>query len=240
MADYAVLYTHSKTFTDLLTSTIEAGKTAVSNAFVRDCVNANTFLDPEQYELRIKASGKSKKRVAVQSSSSDVEELSASEHRKSSQTRGRQEGRKRVKQEREGQSSMNQPAVKFEPDIGALERLRVPSPTPPPAHTRQATSRGYKYPDIERDYALRYIKVLLERDHLMSSQAMADRLFRKVSRHALLPPLVLICSHHSCLTIQWDLGGPMLPALSGMTLISSGRKQPSLIEKLCNESIRRS
>lgn len=200
MADYAVLYTHSKTFTDLLVSTIEAGKIAVSNAFVRDCVDANAFLDPEQYKLKIKTSGKSKKRTAVQSSSSDIEELSASEHKKSSPTRGHQEGRKRIKNDREG---MKQPAVKLEPrDMEVLDRPRVPSPTPPPAHTRQTTSRGYyKYPDIEREYALKYIKVLLERDHLMSSQAMADCVFRKVSRRTLLAPPMLIY-RHSCLTIH--------------------------------------
>lgn len=185
-----MLYTQSKTYTDLLISTIEAGKTAVSNAFVRDCVNASAFLDPEQYKLKIKASGNSKKRPVVHSSSSDIEELSASEHRKSGQT-GRQEGRKRVKQGREGKDSVNQPAVKLEPrDIEGLEGPRVSSPTPPPAHTRQPTTRGYKYPDIEREYALKYIKVLFERDHLMSSLAMSDRLFRKVSRRALLTPLV--------------------------------------------------
>ncbi|KAF8350119.1 hypothetical protein F5887DRAFT_1070332 [Amanita rubescens] len=152
LADYAILHTQSKTFTDLLVSTLEAGKTAY----------------PAQYKFKL---GRSKKRAALHSSSSDVEELSAREHKRFNENRGRQDKKKRTPQELEGQSSRNQAVVKLEQEEVeiVLERFRVPSPTPPPAHTQQATSRG----------------VLLGRDHLMSSQAMADRLYKKLPHHSL-------------------------------------------------------
>jgi len=208
VADYAILHTQSKTFTDLLISTLEAGKTAVSPAFIYDCVHENSLLDPAQYRFKL---GKSKKRAALQSSSSDVEELSAREHKRFNQNRLRQDKKKRAPQELKGQSSRNQAVVKLEQEEVEIvaERPRVPSPTPPPAHTQQVTTRGYKYPDIEREYALKYVRVLLERDHLMSSQAMADRLYKKVSRQVLLALPALIY-WHSCRTIHWGLGDIIL------------------------------
>lgn len=200
MADYAILHTHSKTFADLLASTLEAGKTAVSPAFIYDCVNENSLLDPAQYRFKL---GKSKKRAALHSSSSDVEELSASEQKMVKQNRRRQDKKKRAPPELEGQSSRNQAVVKVEQEeVEALfERHRVASPTPPPAHTQQVTSRGYKYPDIEREYALKYMRVLLGRDHLMTSYAMAERLYKKVSRQTLHTlPVLIYC--HSCRIIH--------------------------------------
>lgn len=60
------------------------------------------------------------------------------------------------------------------------------SPTPPPAHTRLPLEgrRGYyRYPEEERSYAIRYMRVLLERDHEMTNIAISQRLFQKVRRH---------------------------------------------------------
>ncbi|KAK2461962.1 hypothetical protein APHAL10511_006425 [Amanita phalloides] len=187
-ADYAVLYSHSTTFMDLLTSTIDAGKTAVTPAYIHDSVKEGSLLDPAQY--RFKLTGKFKKRTAILSSSSDVEELATNEavamgQRKGGQHGRRQHARKRVKQEPQAQSSNIQSTVKLEPQEVEIvfERPRVPSPTPPPEHTQQRLTKGYKYSDVEREYTLKYARILLEREPQMSSQAIADRLYKKMQHH---------------------------------------------------------
>jgi hypothetical protein len=64
------------------------------------------------------------------------------------------------------------------------DRTRTRSPTPPLEHTHvQLTGGGVRYSEHERDYALRYVEVLLERDHQTSISAMALSLFRKVSTY---------------------------------------------------------
>ncbi|KAF8632545.1 hypothetical protein AX15_001760 [Amanita polypyramis BW_CC] len=187
-ADYAILYSHSKTFIDLLTSTVEAGKIAVSAAFIHDSIKESALLDPTQYKFRLP--GKAKKRATAHYSSNDVEEVPATEaapKRKLTQNQGHQEKGKRAKQEDEPLNVNVQSLVKLEPEEVqlAFKQPRVPSPTPPPVHTQQSTTRGFKYPDIEREYALKYMKILLERDHQMSTHAMAEYLYRKLPHHTL-------------------------------------------------------
>ncbi|KAF8640628.1 hypothetical protein AX17_000288 [Amanita inopinata Kibby_2008] len=187
-AEFAVLYSHSNTFLDLLKSTIEAGKTAVSASFINDCIKGGTLLDPTEYKFKLPEKS-SRKRPIAPCSSSDVEEITAAEvaaaakaeTQRLARNQKQQERRKRARRER--QLEQNQSVVKQEPQ--EAEGLRMTSPTPPPAHTRLFTSKGYpRYSEAERAYLLRHAKVLLERDHRMSAQAMAECLFKKIPHHS--------------------------------------------------------
>ncbi|KAL0071894.1 hypothetical protein AAF712_000817 [Marasmius tenuissimus] len=58
------------------------------------------------------------------------------------------------------------------------------SPSPPPAHTRVVMESGnYRYPPVEKDFALRYMKVLFGRDHEMTMSAVAQKTHEKMPHH---------------------------------------------------------
>ena len=171
-ADYAILYSRSKTFKDLLQSALAANRPTVSASFVHDCVQHNTIIDPTPY-LFEKPRPKTK-RKRTQSFSNE-----RWEDRKGGKGQERTAGRRR-KDDNGSKSPKKPKLVKSDTD----DRPRLRSPTPPPAHTRvEWPGRGFKFSEHERQYAMRYLEILLERDHQMSSNAMALALFSKVSPH---------------------------------------------------------
>lgn len=186
-ADYAVLYSQSKTFTDLLKSANDAGKTTVGAPFIHDSIQDGVLRDPAKYKLKMLK--RARKRKAQYDSSSDVEELTAAEaeaasvieQKRLSRNQWQRDWRKRPS---EGESDIK--AV-IKQDVSLFsEQSRIPSPPPPPPTSDQFSLKGRtKYSDLEREYTLKYIKCLLDRDHLTSVQHMANRLYQKMPRHTL-------------------------------------------------------
>lgn len=55
------------------------------------------------------------------------------------------------------------------------------TPTPPPLHTHIGFgTSGHRYTEHEREYVLRYTKILLDRDHMMANSAIAKAMHHKV------------------------------------------------------------
>lgn len=183
VADYCVLYSRSTTFKDLRRSTHAAGRPPVNASFVHDCVAQNMLLDPAPYlfPLPSSPSKKRKREVLAGQQSKDT-----SQAKKSRGMASQVEPKQLKKEENSPVSKIKPKKEDRSPMLKMITldngRIGARSPTPPPEESHvQLTRRGVKYSEHERDYALRYVEVLLERDHQMSANAIAANLFRKVS-----------------------------------------------------------
>ncbi|KAJ6621684.1 hypothetical protein B0H10DRAFT_969944 [Mycena sp. CBHHK59/15] len=79
-------------------------------------------------------------------------------------------------------SEKKQAAKRLNP---GLSRPRIPSPTPPPEHTRvHHAGDKYKYSEVETEYVLRYATVLFERDHETSLTSLFTKLHAKMPHHS--------------------------------------------------------
>ena len=86
------------------------------------------------------------------------------------------------------------------------DRTKLRSPSPPSEYNHAPSTAGVRYSQREREYALRYIDVLLERDHQMPIGTMARDLCRKVNKHCCRYPLMpLSCYRYP--TTRRHLGG---------------------------------
>jgi hypothetical protein len=149
-------------------------------------VRQNKVLDPAPYLFPLPVSPhKKRKRQEVLSDEKSVDTTRANKSRKKDSQIERKKLNKeeispasKFKVKEEGSS----PVLKTIPLDNDQTRLR--SPTPPSEHTHaRSTSGGVKYSEHEREYALRYVEVLLGRDHQMAIGTMAGNLFRKVSTY---------------------------------------------------------
>lgn len=187
VADYCVLYSRSTTFKDLRRSTHAAGRPPVNASFVHDCVAQNMLLDPAPYLFPLPSSPSKKRKREVLAGQQSKDTSQAKKLRgMASQVEPKQLKKEenspvsKIKPKKEDRSPMLKMITLDNGRIGAR------SPTPPPEESHvQLTRRGVKYSEHERDYALRYVEVLLERDHQMSANAIAANLFRKVPSHSL-------------------------------------------------------
>ncbi|KAG6898049.1 hypothetical protein C0992_006527 [Termitomyces sp. T32_za158] len=181
-ADYAILYSQSKTFDLLLESTILAGRPAVSAAFVQDCVDRNELLNTSSYEFET-AKGKSAtprgKRKRIKSEEEEEHEMFISKRLAISE--GEVSPLKTVKTAKVASPArqITQQRPPFQPDDPSWPR----SPSPPAENTRvkRRGSEGFMYSEHEREYAKRYVKVLLQRDHQISNSAIGKALHQKVN-----------------------------------------------------------
>ncbi|KAG6814081.1 hypothetical protein H0H92_003128 [Tricholoma furcatifolium] len=138
IADYAILYSRSKTFQQLLESTQNAGRPAVSAAFVQDCVDKKRLLDPSSYGFEPDRSKSTTPRVKRKRVDSDEEKP------KKAKVKATPSPSKRVAHGTPPTQDDSQPR----------------SPTPPPEHTRvRRGENNYLYSDPEREYAERYVKM---------------------------------------------------------------------------------
>jgi len=142
-------------------------------------VRQNTVLDPVPYLFPLPASphGKRKRQeVLFDGQSEDMTRAKKSREKANTGTGLRKgDGLPASKVKKEASS----PELNMIP-LGN-DRIKLRSPTPPPQHTHgQLTAVGFKYSEHEREYALRYVDVLLERDHQMSISEMAGNLYKKV------------------------------------------------------------
>lgn len=127
-------------------------------------------MDPSKYAFSKDSASRGKRKRSI---SPGTREDRAEKKRNANNIR-RAEQRQKIKTE----SSPTKSRVSI-PD----DSLQPRSPTPPPEHTRVPLANGsYKFSEHEKEYVIRYVKVLLERDHQMSTNEIGKHLFRKVSR----------------------------------------------------------
>jgi hypothetical protein len=170
VADYSILYSRSKTFPDLLKSTIAAEKPAVTASFVHDSVAENTLKDPDDYLFNAPATLKRKRPRATPLNEDQQEEKV--QRRREEKSRRRAERKKKAEEQNTAMNDVNQE--------GELH-YGTTSPSPPPESTRvQLTGGKYQFSESEREYLSRYVRFLLERDHLISNTAISHKLFSKV------------------------------------------------------------
>ena len=179
IADYAILASgasKTKTFKDLLLSTVAAGRPALSARFVHESVAQNTLLDPRDFAFESPPI-KTRKRTAHDGESSD--EYERRRLAKNERTRAR---RQRLREEAAQSSSQPQKkeSISKNTSTARLAHAGPRSPSPPLAHTREAVGKNFKFTDSELAYAIKYAQVLFARDHEISSNAIGTALHDKV------------------------------------------------------------
>ncbi|KAG6851177.1 hypothetical protein H0H93_015187 [Arthromyces matolae] len=180
-ADYAVLYSQSKTFEQLLESTLLGGRPAVTATFVHDCIDQNKLLATTSYEFEARRSksatpsGK-RKRVKDEEDDSSDENLVAKHEKKKERAKAKDD-RSAVRKRQSGKPRVSHQLQAAE----SVDPSRPRSPTPPPEHTRVKHGVNYLYSEQERHYAERYVEILLQRDHLISGSAIGKALWQKAS-----------------------------------------------------------
>jgi Ca2+-dependent lipid-binding protein len=147
------------------------------------------LMDPSQYAFDVPVSSRGRRKRARSSSSEQSEERS---ERKRKERNARQsERRKQTRKGKEGNSAETSSAR-----APVVDKPRLRSPTPPPEHTRvPLPGGGFRYSEHERDYVTRYVTILLQRDHQISHNAMAQALFKKVY-------ICLVTYHGNQLTVS--------------------------------------
>ncbi|KIL70896.1 hypothetical protein M378DRAFT_498894 [Amanita muscaria Koide BX008] len=163
----------------------DAGKTTVGAPFIHDSIQDGVLRDPTKYKLKMLK--RARKRKAQYDSSSDVEELTAAEAEAASVIEQKRLSRNQWQRDWRKRPFEDESDIKAKQDVSlSSEQSRISSPIPPPPTSDQFSLKGRtKYSDLEREYALKYIQILLDRDHLTSAQHMANRLYQKMPRHTL-------------------------------------------------------
>lgn len=142
---------------------------------MHESVAQNTLLDPRDFAFESPPI-KTRKRTTHDGESSD--EFERRRLAKNARSRAR---RQRIREE--AAESSTQPQKKESIDKITSNALHAhsgpPSPSPPMEHTREAVGNYYKFTDSERTYAIKYVQVLLARDHEISGSAIGAALHDK-------------------------------------------------------------
>ncbi|KAJ4002376.1 hypothetical protein F5050DRAFT_11320 [Lentinula boryana] len=206
-ADYAILSSKSKIYSDLFREVAASNTPAVSSSFVHDCIEERTILahDPK-YLLNAPTSRKAGRPTSndagplekpkVEVTRKDRTRGSAATQKKSEVgSRGKVSqtitGASTTKLEtaRDKASKEREKPVLKKRSSSAIDKLsesepRIPSPSPPPENSRVVSSAGrYSYSPLEREYVETYVKVLFERDHHISNTRIAKILHEKMPHH---------------------------------------------------------
>jgi len=188
-----------KTYEDLLGAAHVAGITTVTSKFVKDCVEQQTLLDHSLYSCE--SLKKKRKRTISQAGESDSqgsevdtarEKLLA--HKRAQEAIRRNERKLEKQAEEEARSASKLKTVKPKPKklistkkmvspvIAGPSRPAGPrTPTPPPEYLREARGHNYRFSAAENDFALRYGKILVDRDHTISLSAICNAIHKKVA-----------------------------------------------------------
>jgi hypothetical protein len=188
-----------KTYEDLLGAARVVGITTVTSKFVKDCVEQKTLLDPSPYSCE--SLKKKRKRTISQAEESDSQasEVDTAREKQLAYKRAREairrNERKQEKQaEEEARSTSKLKTVKpkpkklispknmVSPTAASASRPAGPrTPTPPPEYVREARGHNYRFSAAENDFALRYGKILVDRDHTISLSAISSAIHKKVT-----------------------------------------------------------
>jgi hypothetical protein len=160
VSNYVILDSaKDKDFPSLLSSTIAANKSAMRAAFVHDCVEQGALLDPTEYIFDEPAMQKRKRiRSSVTTPSPSKEKV---------------KGKKGDSQKKAKKQQIQ--------DDDETPHTGPPSPSPPGEDTKRPFGAGkFYFSDDEKKYFMRYIKVLYQRDPLISNNCVAQKMHKKV------------------------------------------------------------
>lgn len=195
---------HQKTYEDLLGAARIAGITAVTSKFVKECVEQKTLLNPSPYICE--SLKKKRKRSVSQTGESDSQgfEVDTAREKMLAAKRAREAIRREERKLEKQAEAAARPAPKLKPIkpkpqnnispnkmdstiVGSPSRPAGPrTPTPPPEHLRETRGNHYRFSAAENDFALRYGKLLVNRDHTISLSAISSAIQKKVVINSLL------------------------------------------------------
>lgn len=230
LADYAILYAGNqkqKVFKTLLQATHNADVPAVQAKFLYDCLSKGKVLDPTNYLYEPEFKQKLKRSVSRASIESESESESEGpapkmddEDRKRLGKNERERERKKMQKEQEAKRSAtpvftrtNFPKARRGKSVDvayprATDGPRTPSP--PPEYTREPCPQGYKFSRAEDDFALRFAKILIDRDYTISQSAVISAIHKKVSFLFESPwKLTNSLNHIASSSLPWFLEKPL-------------------------------
>ena len=186
-----------KTYEDLLGAARVAGITAVTSKFVKECVEQKTLLNPSPY---ICESLKKKRKRSISptgESDSQSPEVDTAREKMLASKRAREAIRRNERRlEKQAEAARPSKTIKPKPKENRTTTIASPSrpagprtPTPPPEHLREARGNNYRFSAPENDFALRYGKILVDRDHTISLSAISSAIHKKVAINSL--PLLM-------------------------------------------------
>ncbi|KIM48258.1 hypothetical protein M413DRAFT_62764 [Hebeloma cylindrosporum] len=210
-ADYMVLYAgnqRQKTYEDLLGAARVAGITAVTSKFVKECVEQKRLLDPSPYICE--SLKKKRKRSTSQAGESDSQcsDVDAPREKLLAAKRAREAIRsneRKLEKQTEAARPLPKPRpIKPKPPKQTSpNRMESPlrpagprTPTPPPEHLRERMGSHYRFSAAENEFAVRYGKILVDRDHTISASAICSAIHKKLPHH----PLKSWRTHFSAIT----------------------------------------
>jgi len=174
-----------KTYEDLLGAARVARITAVTSKFVKECVEQKTLLDPLPYICE--SLKKKRKRSISQTGDSDSEcsEVDTAREKMLASKREREAIRRHERKLAKQAEAAARPPPKLKnlkPRPPSPSRLAGPrTPTPPPEHLREPRGNHYRFSAGENEFAMRYGKILVDRDHTVSLSAICSRIHKKVA-----------------------------------------------------------
>jgi hypothetical protein len=184
-----------KTYEDLLGAAHVAGITTVTSKFVKDCVEQKTLLDPSSYSCE--SLKKKRKRTISQAEGSDSQSSEVDTtrekmlaHKRAREAIRRNERKLEKQAEEEARLTPKVKTIKPKPkkltppkktvSASPLRPAGPRTPTPPPEYLREAMGNNYRFSTAENDFALRYGKILVDRDHTTSLSAVCSAIHKKV------------------------------------------------------------
>jgi hypothetical protein len=160
VADYVILDSaKDKDFASLLNSTNAANKVAMRASFVHDCVEQCALLVPTVYLFEPAPQKRKRGRLSMATPSPAME--------------GAQKKKKKITGKPVGE--------KTRIDDDPTPNAGIQSPSPLRNDTGALSSGGRNlFSDKEKAYFMRYARILLERDPLVSGNSMAQKMHKKV------------------------------------------------------------
>ncbi|TFK41223.1 hypothetical protein BDQ12DRAFT_431451 [Crucibulum laeve] len=199
-ADYTVLYSRTPSFKLLCEQAVEAETPIiVTSQFVHDCVKQGSLLDASSYFHEAAIHAKAARDVAKDAAAAKEAKIATPKGGKAGSGLSRKEGKGEKERSRlhknekqreyarkrklEEGGSVRQPKSSKIQKTQKVER--VPRSPTPPTETlpRGGGSTHFLYTQDEHAYVLKYLKVLLEREHTASDASLAAALYKKMPHH---------------------------------------------------------
>lgn len=200
-ADYAVLSAgnkRQKVYKSLLSVANSAGVPAIQAKFISECVSENELLDSEPFMFESQSIRKRKRSMSTVSVESEDEDhaenrepgdkVQKNVQGKGLKTEREPEVKKPITREPGKASKVSAKPTKYSRSYPrAIDGPRTP--TPPPDHTRETWGAGFRFSQAENDFALRYAKILIDRDHEVSQSVVTSAIHKTVSPVLLIPQI---------------------------------------------------
>lgn len=189
LADYAILYSgnqRQKVFKTLLQAAQNAEVPAVQAKFLHECLSRKKLLDPTDYQYEPELKQKRKRSVSTVESEDDMPEKTHPQKNKQQVER-----KMNIKRDKTTQNANASPASvkvgKVTPKLTKSVDVSYPrasggprTPSPPPESALETCPQGYKFSRAENDFALRFAKVMIDRDYTISQSAVVNAIHKKV------------------------------------------------------------